>query len=113
MPKPSAPKTVETLRHEEDKRANIPSAEYESLVRKEEQKPRELRYPRNTDLDPQLVWRGKDEQDWSELVVYAPPLYIQEKVHPKVPIDDLVRRSEADRKRDEAQIDSASIVAIR
>ena len=105
MPKPPAPKTVETLRHEEDKRANIPTAEYESLVRKEEQKPRELRYPRNTDLDPQLVWRGKDEQDWSELVVYAPPLYIQEKVHPKVLIDDLVRRSEADRKRDEAQID--------
>ena len=43
-----------------------------------------LRYPRNTDLDPQLVWRGKDEQDWSDLVVQAPPLYIQEKVHPKV-----------------------------
>ena len=35
---------------------------------------------RNRDLDPQLVWRGKDEQDWSDLVVHAPPLYIQEKV---------------------------------
>ena len=45
---------------------------------------------RNRDLDPQLVWRGKDEQDWSDLVVHAPPLYIQEKVHPKVIIDDLV-----------------------
>ena len=43
------------------------------------------------DLDPQLVWRGKDEQDWSDLVVHAPPLYIQEKVHPKVLIDDLLR----------------------
>src|SRR5690606_351048 len=50
-------------------------------------------YPRNADLDPQLVWRGKDEQDWSELVVNAPPLYIQEKVHPKVLIDDLLRHS--------------------
>ena len=43
----------------------------------------------------QLVWRGKDRQDWSDLVVQAPPLYIQEKVHPKVIIDDLVRRSKA------------------
>jgi adenine-specific DNA-methyltransferase len=50
---------------------------------------------RNRDLDPQLVWRGKDEQDWSDLVVHAPPLYIQEKVHPKVLIDDLLRQSAA------------------
>jgi adenine-specific DNA-methyltransferase len=48
---------------------------------------------RNRDLDPQLVWRGKDEQDWSDLVVQAPPLYIQEKVHPKVIVDDLLRQS--------------------
>ena len=45
------------------------------------------------DLDPQLVWRGKDEQDWSDLVVHAPPLYIQEKVHPKALIDDLLRQT--------------------
>jgi hypothetical protein len=50
---------------------------------------------RNRDLDPQLVWRGKDEQDWSDLVVQAPPLYIQEKVHPKAIIDDLTRASHA------------------
>ena len=50
---------------------------------------------RNRDLDPQLVWRGKDEQDWSDLVTHAPPIYIQEKVHPKVLIDDLLRRSAA------------------
>jgi len=49
----------------------------------------------NRDLDPQLVWRGKDDQDWSDLVVHAPPLYIQEKVHPKVLIDDLLRQSKA------------------
>jgi len=48
---------------------------------------------RNRDLDPQLVWRGKDEQDWSDLVVHAPPLYIQEKVHPKALIDDLLRET--------------------
>lgn len=44
--------------------------------------------------DAQLVWRGKDRQDWSDLVVNAPPLYIQEKVHPKAIIDDLKRRSD-------------------
>jgi len=43
--------------------------------------------------DAQLVWRGKDQQDWSDLVVQAPPLYIQDKVHPKVLIDDLMRRT--------------------
>jgi adenine-specific DNA-methyltransferase len=43
--------------------------------------------------DAQLVWRGKDQQDWSDLVVTAPPLYIQEKIHPKAIIDDLARRT--------------------
>jgi adenine-specific DNA-methyltransferase len=43
--------------------------------------------------DAQLVWRGKDRQDWSDLVVNAPPLYIQEKVHPKAIIDDLKRNT--------------------
>ena len=56
-----------------------------------------MKYPRNTDLDPQLVWRGKDEQDWSDLVVHAPPLYIQEKVHPKVLIDDLLRQTKEEK----------------
>ena len=65
----------------------------------------EMRYPRNTDLDPQLVWRGKDEQDWSDLVVHAPPLYIQEKVHPKVLIDDLLRQTSEARAQEPATTD--------
>jgi adenine-specific DNA-methyltransferase len=84
-------KSVETLKHDEAKRKNIPSAEQQSFASQEQTAPKQIRYPRNTDLDPQLVWRGKDEQDWSDLVVNAPPLYIQEKVHPKVLIDDLLR----------------------
>lgn len=91
--KKAAGKTVETLKHDEAKRKNIPTAEYQSVVEKEQQKLKTLRYPRDTDLDPQLVWRGRDEQDWSDLVVPAPPLYIQEKVHPKVLIDDLLRET--------------------
>src|SRR5215208_88731 len=86
-------KSVETLRHDEAKRKNIPSAEHQSILEEHQQNPIRVRYPRNTDLDPQLVWRGKDEQDWSDLVVQAPPLYIQEKVHPKALIDDLLRET--------------------
>src|SRR6266403_5208861 len=84
-------KSVEALIHDESKRKNIPTAEYQSVLQKEQESPKTARYQRNPDLDPQLVWRGKDQQDWSDLVVQAPPLYIQEKVHPKVLIDDLLR----------------------
>ena len=97
MAKPPTPKTVETLKHDEATRKNIPTAEYQSVLDKEQQTPKTIRYPRNTDLDPQLVWRGKDEQDWSDLVVHAPPLYIQEKVHPKALIDDLLRQTRESR----------------
>src|SRR6202011_3495236 len=99
-------KTVETLTHEEASRKNIPTAEFQSVMQKEQLSPLRVAYERrNRDLDPQLVWRGKDEQDWSDLVTHAPPLYIQEKVHPKVLIDDLLRRSKADKKAAEDQID--------
>ncbi|HEB76944.1 MAG TPA: site-specific DNA-methyltransferase, partial [Methylothermaceae bacterium] len=99
--KPRQKKQIETLIHDEARRKNIPTAEYQSVVPEEVEKPKEVCYPRggngleeekakrNRDLDPQLVWRGKDEQDWSDLVVHAPPLYIQEKLHPKALIDDL------------------------
>ncbi len=92
-PAPKAPKAVESIVHETDKRKNIPTAEFQAIIEGDRVKEKEIRYPRNVDLDPQLVWRGKDEQDWSDLVVPVPPLYIQEKVHPKVLIDDLLRES--------------------
>ncbi len=86
---------VETLVHDEASRKNIPTAEYQSVMEKGEQSPLRVAYERrNRDLDPQLVWRGKDEQDWSDLVTHAPPLFIQETVHPKVLIDDLLRQSQ-------------------
>jgi adenine-specific DNA-methyltransferase len=106
------PIEVETLTHDQAKRRNIPTAELQSLVATEDAAPKQVRYPRETplpqgerrprnpDLDPQLVWRRKDEQDWSDLVVQAPPLYVQEKVHPKAIIADLLRQSQ--RRRGEA-----------
>jgi adenine-specific DNA-methyltransferase len=98
-------KTVESLKHDADKRKNIPTAEFQSVLEKEQQTTKAIRYPRNTDLDPQLVWRGKDEQDWSDLVVHAPALYIQEKVHPKVLIDDLLAQTKSARYAEEPQLD--------
>ncbi len=99
-------KSVEALRHEDASRTNIPTAEYQSMVRQEEESSIQVAYERrNRDLDPQLVWRGKDEQDESGLVVNAPPLYIQEKVHPKALIADLMRQSKANREPAERQID--------
>lgn len=58
--------------------------------------------------DAQLVWRGKDRQDWSDLVVNVPPLYIQEKIHPKAIIDDLKRRTA---ERREATTDAPDLFA--
>jgi adenine-specific DNA-methyltransferase len=103
---PKTAKNVEALRHTADKRLNIPTAEHQSVLEADHLARKEIRYPRNTDLDPQLVWRGKDYQDWSDLVVQAPPLYIQEKVHPKVLIDDLLRESKTTKSQQpDAQID--------
>ena len=87
------PKTIKTITHP-DRRKNIPTSEYQAAMKHDERHPVQVAYERrNRDLDPQLVWRGKDEQDEEPLVAQAPPLYIQEKVHPKALLDSLVRYS--------------------
>jgi adenine-specific DNA-methyltransferase len=140
-PKDKSAKSVETLKHSDATRRNIPTAEMETFFRRgedaapqppkhyprarplaegETRTPEEPRQPeliwngatititdkqmkeladtgRLTLSDAQLVWRGKDRQDWTDLVVNVPPLYIQEKIHPKAIIDDLKRRTTAKR----------------
>ncbi|MCY3563056.1 MAG: site-specific DNA-methyltransferase [bacterium] len=94
MAKSRKTKSVETLTHDEASRVHIPTAEYQAVLEEEHRTPVQIAYGRrNPDLDPQLVWRGKDVLEWSDLVIQAPPLFIQEKVHPKVLIDDLFRRT--------------------
>jgi len=109
-------KAVETLTHDDATRTNIPTAEYQAVMSKMDATPRPVDYPRpgaeaagamqdefrgrNPDLDPQLIWRGKfgpenDPASGGDMVVQAPPLFIQEKVHPKALIDDLRRQTEA------------------
>ena len=88
-------KAIAALSHEGASRRNIPTAEYEPVLEEGDKSPVPVSFERrNRDLDPQLMWRGKDEQDWTDLVVHAHPLYIQEKVHPKVLVDELRRQTE-------------------
>ena len=102
--KSSSSKQVESIKHGEDKRKNIPTAEHQSVMADEERRPRRVTYERPEPKidEPQLVWRGKDTANWSDLVVSAPPIYIQEKVHPKVLIDDLLQGTES---RQDAQLE--------
>ena len=78
---------IDSVKHQ-DKRANIPTEELRDFMADDEKKPQKILYPRDASLDPQLVWKGKDEQDSQDLEVPAVPIYIQEKIHPSVIIED-------------------------
>ncbi len=86
--KSKGPTPVDALHHD-DKRANIPTDELRNFVAEQEGAPAKTLYPRDPSLDPQLVWKGKDEQDQSDLAVPTVPIYIQEKIHPRVVIENL------------------------
>ena len=106
MAKLKQPKQVEALTHNTASRKNIPTAEHQAVMAEDDRHPIEVAYQRrNPDLDPQLVWQGKDVVDWSDLVVPAPPVFIQEKVHPKALIDELLRRSKENEGEDDGTPD--------
>jgi adenine-specific DNA-methyltransferase len=85
---------IESIRHK-DKRKNIPTEELRDFVAEDEHAPKAMLYPRDRSLDPQLVWKGKDEQDAEDLAVPIVPVYIQEKIHPQALIDALPRKEQA------------------
>jgi hypothetical protein len=85
-------KRVEAFTHEES-RLNIPTEELSGFLAQDEEAPATMLYPRDPSLDPQLVWKGKDEQDREELAVPVVPIYIQEKIHPQAIITDIQSRS--------------------
>jgi len=91
---------VEVIRHK-DKRKNIPTEELRGFVAEEEKKPKAVLYPRDPSLDPQLVWKGKDEQDQKDLAVPAVPIYIQEKIHPQVIIENIRAQSKKESGREQ------------
>jgi adenine-specific DNA-methyltransferase len=91
--KPQGPTEVAAYDHD-DTRRNIPTADAAATFYDETRDALPpLRYERNPELDPQLVWRGKDAQDGEDLVVDAPPIYIQEKISPQALIENLQRQS--------------------
>ena len=79
---------VEAIKHK-DGRVNIPTHELRDFVSADEAAPQTLLYPRDPSLDPQLVWKGKDEQDRQDLAVPVVPIYIQEKIHPQALVENL------------------------
>ena len=99
--KRTGPTPVDAITHA-DKRANLPTADAHEFVSPEIEQPIEVRYPRDPTLDPQLVWKGKHELDGEDLVADAPPIYIQEKIDPRVLIENL--RRTAGRPEDEPEL---------
>ena len=93
--KKTSTKTVEAIRHK-DKRTNIPTEELRNFMKDDELARKKKLYPRDPSLDPQLVWKGKDEQDRQDLAVPVVPIYIQEKIHPQAIIDSLPRIEKAE-----------------
>jgi len=89
-PKPNSATPVESIHHG-DKRSNIPTADAHDFVDPQIEEIRKVRYARDESLDPQLVWRGKYDGTSAddELVTDAPPIYIQEKIDPKVLVENL------------------------
>ena len=100
--KAAGPTRVEQTRHAGDQRVNIPTAELEKFAEQDDTQPKTLLYPRDPSLDPQLVWKGKDEQDRQPLEVPSVPIYIQEHINPKALIEDLRATSSG---RREQQLD--------
>ncbi|MGH3887452.1 MAG: site-specific DNA-methyltransferase [Pseudonocardiaceae bacterium] len=88
--KPDDPTPVESVTHT-DKRRNIPTADAMDFVSDRALRVEQVRYPRDPTLDPQLVWKGKDAADRDDLVADAPPIYIQEKIDPRVLVENLRR----------------------
>ena len=87
--KPKSPTEITSTRHTNDTCVNIPTEELRDFVAEDEKAPKAMLYPRDPSLDPQLVWKGKDEQDQAALEVPVVPIYIQEKVHPQALVENL------------------------
>jgi adenine-specific DNA-methyltransferase len=102
MPAPREPRTTPVESHvHDDRRVNIPTADADAFLPDDVAAPTTTRWPRNTALDPQLVWRGKDAQE-DELAVTTPPIYIQEKIDPRALVENL--RRTATRPEDEPEL---------
>ncbi len=94
LSKSSPENPIDAIKHA-DRRANIPTEELRDFVPDDERSTEAKLYPRDPSLDPQLVWKGKDEQDAEDLAVPVVPIYIQEKIHPQAIIENFRRSARA------------------
>jgi adenine-specific DNA-methyltransferase len=99
-PTPAGPTPVSAIVHP-DKRTNIPTADAQEYLVSDGEQVTQVRWARDASLDPQLVWKGKDAQG-DELVADAPPIFIQEKIDPRVLVENL--RNTAGRLQDEPEL---------
>lgn len=99
----NGPTPVDAIIHA-DKRANLPTTDSQAqdFVTPEMEQPIPVPFERDPTVDPQLVWKGKDILDSESLVVDAPPIYIQEKIDPRVIVENL--RRTAERQEDEPEL---------
>ncbi|WP_031025470.1 site-specific DNA-methyltransferase [Streptomyces sp. NRRL WC-3725] len=102
-------KAVQAIRHE-DKRVNNPTADAIEFVTEEVEQSKTLLYPRDPSLDPQLVWKGKDEQDRQDLEVPAPPIFRQELIEPRYLVKQLM--DETKRRRGVGEGDDAEELSL-
>ena len=96
--RPKSPTEITSIRHKKETRVTIPTEELRDFVAENEKTPKAMLYPRDPSLDPQLVWKGKDEQDQAALEVPVVPIYIQEKVHPQALVENLRKTREGGRR---------------
>ena len=105
MPRKQGKNSTPVTSHKhKDKRANIPTEELREFVAEDERKPKTVLYPRDPSLDPQLVWKGKDEQDQQPLAIPAMPIYIQEKIHPHAIIKQVQAQAQKDKVEPQAEL---------
>ncbi|MER7459368.1 site-specific DNA-methyltransferase [Micromonospora sp. NPDC126480] len=102
--KPVAAVPVQAIAHPTDRRVHLPTADGQELVSPDAARIEQVKKERDPSLDPQLVWIGKEEQDADDLVVEAPPIYIQEKIAPRTLVEELRRASESSRPRENEQL---------
>ena len=100
--KPTGPTPVDATRHA-DKRVNLPTADAQVFVGPDVAEVPRLRWDRDPSLDPQLVWRGKDDLP-DALFVDAPPIFIQEKIDPQALVENLRRTAEEGEPEPEATL---------
>jgi adenine-specific DNA-methyltransferase len=68
---------VESYKHKEAKRKNIPTAENQKLIADDNTAIKKLRWPRNPDLDPQLVWRGENRKSSAHFAIHGRTAFIR------------------------------------